>query len=105
MRPHFRIRERIQQKSSRAENHNQEQEANIQDENLSKGDEIKLSSLLQSFEKIIGSLVNSNSNKTTVSSKHGGVTSNRSDQVDFRDRFVIIDLPDFDDRKVDEEKL
>ena len=100
---HFRIKGPIPHKSSRAENHNDQQEPNICDDNLSKADEIKLSTLLQSFEKIITSLVSSN--KATESSNIEYRKSNRSDQVDFRDRFVMIDLPDFDNRKVDEEKL
>jgi hypothetical protein len=105
MKSNFIIRDLIQNKSFRAENPNLELEPNPHDENLSKGDEIKISALLQSFEKIITSLVNSNSNKATESSKHGKIISNRSDQVDLRDRFVIIDLPDFDDREVDEENF
>ena len=106
MKPNFRIKDLIQHKGSRAENPSTQQEENTTDQNISKKDEIKLSTLLQSFEKIIGSLVDSNNNKnTTNSAKNGTRNLNRSDQVDFRDRFVIVDLPSFENKKVEEEKL
>ena len=45
----FRIKGPIPHKTSRAENHNDQQELNVRDDNLCKADEIKLSTLLQSF--------------------------------------------------------
>lgn len=44
-------------------------------------------------------------NQTTRSSHSRNKNTIRFDQVDFRDRFVLIDLPDLKDRQFDYKKL
>jgi hypothetical protein len=100
----FRIRDRIYNKNLKNGNVNHQNEEDL-DEKISQKDETKLSSLLNSFENIITSLVDSNRQKSTGFSRYENKSTLQSSEVDFRDRFIIVDLPDFEDGKIDEEKL
>ena len=63
----FRVRDRLNIKN-KAENHAHEKEENHPEDyisNILKNDDLKVSSLLQSFESIITSLANSNVKKST----------------------------------------
>jgi hypothetical protein len=53
----------------------------------------------------MGSFANADPNLTARPSKNQIKKSSHLDQIDFRDRFVIADLPDFKDAKVDYKKL
>lgn len=100
----FRVRDRIYNKNTKTGTVANDKEEDI-DEKIPKQEESKLSSLLNSFENIITTLVQSNCHKGAGLSKYGNKSSSQSSEVDFRDRFIIVDTPDFEDRKIDEEKL
>jgi hypothetical protein len=100
----FRVRDRIYNKNIKTGTVANDNEEDI-DEKIPKKEESKLSSLLNSFENIITTLVQSNSQKGAGFSKYGNKSLSQSSEVDFRDRFIIVDTPDFEDRKIDEEKL
>jgi hypothetical protein len=53
----------------------------------------------------MNSFVNADPSQTARSSKNQIKKSSHLDQIDFRDRFVIIDLLDFKDGQVDYKKL
>ena len=100
----FRVRDRIYNKNTKTATVANDNEEDI-DEKIPKKEQIKLSSLLNSFENIITTLVQSNCQKGAGFSKYGNKSSSQSSDVDFRDRFIIVDTPDFEDRKIVEEKL
>jgi hypothetical protein len=53
----------------------------------------------------MNSFLNTNPNPTAKSSNYQIKKSSHLDQIDFRDRFVIIDLPYFKDGQVDYKQL
>jgi hypothetical protein len=93
----IRVRDLLHSKNE-PETHSNGNEERAQESNMTKNDESKLCSVLQSLENMMASFLHSQTNKPSQQIPNIRFDTNITREFEPRDRFFMVNLPEFLDQ-------